>query len=67
MANSKSNPKRWYIVMVLCIMFSVFVFVAAPRLGYDRDSAHAIAIMIGLWAPTLGILGVRAEALAKKE
>jgi hypothetical protein len=67
MANSKSNPKRWYIVMVLCIMFSFFVFIAAPRLGYDTEAAHAIALMIGLWAPTLGIMGVRAEALSRKD
>jgi hypothetical protein len=65
MTNSKSNPKRWYLVMVLCIMFSFFVFIVAPRLGYDTEMSHAIAIMIGLWAPTLGILGVRAEALHK--
>ncbi len=67
MENSKSNPKRWYIVMVLCIMFSFFVFIVAPRLGYDTATAHDIAIMIGLWAPTLGILGVRAEALSRKD
>jgi lipopolysaccharide export LptBFGC system permease protein LptF len=67
MVNSKPNPKRWYMVMVLCIMFSFFVFIAAPRLGYDPAAAHGIALMIGLWAPTLGILGVRAELMQKKE
>jgi lipopolysaccharide export LptBFGC system permease protein LptF len=67
MVNSKPNPKRWYMVMVLCVMFSFFVFIVAPRLGYDPAAAHAIALMIGLWAPTLGILGVRAELLQKKE
>jgi hypothetical protein len=67
MANPKSNPKRWYIVMVLCVMFSFFVFIAAPRMGYDPGAARDIAIMIGLWAPTLGILGVRAEALSRKD
>ena len=65
MTNSKSNPKRWYLIMVLCIMFSLFVFIVAPRLGYDPEMAHGIALMIGLWAPTLGILGVRAEVLHK--
>lgn len=65
MTNSKSNPKRWYLIMVLCIMFSLFVFIVAPRLGYDTETAHGIALMIGLWAPTLGILGVRAEVLQK--
>ena len=51
--------------MVLCIMFSLFVFIAAPRLGYDTETSHGIALMIGLWAPTLGILGVRAEVVQK--
>lgn len=63
MVNSKANPKRWYLIMVLCIMFSLFIFIVAPRLGYDTETAHGIALMIGLWAPTLGILGVRAEVL----
>jgi hypothetical protein len=67
MINAKPNPKRWYLVMVLCVVFSLFVFIVAPRLGYDRGTAHTIALMIGLWAPTLGILGVRAELLQKKD
>jgi lipopolysaccharide export LptBFGC system permease protein LptF len=67
MASPKENPKRWYIVMVFCVVFSFFVFVVGPRLGYNPDVSHDIALMIGLWAPTLGILGVRAELLRRKE
>jgi hypothetical protein len=63
----KTNPKRWYMVMVLCVCFSLFVFIVAPRLGYPVETAHDIAIMISLWAPTLGILGVRAELMQKHD
>ncbi|MGD0015515.1 MAG: hypothetical protein ABSD56_14010 [Bryobacteraceae bacterium] len=63
----KENPKRWYIVMVFAMALSFFVFMVAPRLGYPPETAHAIAIMIGLWAPTLGIMGLRAEAMQSKD
>jgi hypothetical protein len=67
MANSKSNPKRWYLVMCLCIILSFVVFIAGPRIGYSAEVAHALAIMIGLWAPTLAVFGLRAELLQKKD
>lgn len=63
----KQNPNRWYLVMVFCLLVSFAVFVIGPRIGYSRTDAHAFAIMIGLWAPTLAIFGVRAELLQKKE
>jgi hypothetical protein len=63
---SKTNPNRWYIVMVFCIMFSLFVFLVGPRLGYETQAVHDIALIIGMWAPTLGILGVRAELINRK-
>jgi len=66
MANPKANPKRWYLVMFFCIIMSFLVFMIAPRIGYEASTAHDIAIMIGLWAPVLGIMGVRAEALSKQ-
>lgn len=65
MANPKANPKRWYLVMFFCIILSFVVFMVGPRAGYEPQTAHDIAIMIGLWAPILGIMGVRAEALKK--
>ncbi len=58
----KENPKRWYLVMIFCMLLSFIVFIVAPRLGYQPQTAHDIAIMIGLWAPIMGIMGVRAEA-----
>ena len=63
----KQNPNRWYLVMVFCVLLSFFSFIVGPRLGYDSTDAHTIAIMIGLWAPTLGILGVRAELMQKNK
>jgi lipopolysaccharide export LptBFGC system permease protein LptF len=63
----KQNPNRWYLVMVFCILVSFGVFLVGPRIGYTAEDAHAFAMMIGLWAPTLAILGVRAELMQKKE
>jgi hypothetical protein len=63
----KNNPKRWYLVMVFAMALSFFVFMVAPRLGYEVETAHSMAIMIGIWAPTLGIMGVRAEAMQSKD
>lgn len=63
----KQNPNRWYLVMVFCILLSFFVFIVGPRIGYEMETAHHIAILIGLWAPTLGILGLRSELMQKKE
>ncbi len=67
MAAPNQKARRWYLVMLFCILLSFLVFVIGPRIGYESGTAHEIAIMIGLWAPTLGILGVRAEALEKKD
>ena len=67
MATSKSNPKRWFLVMYLCIILSFFVFIAGPRIGYSVEVSHSLAIIIGLWARTLAVFGVRAELLQKKD
>ena len=67
MANSKLNPKRWYFVMYLCLIVSFLVFSAGPRIGYNAEAAHMLAMMIGVWAPTLGVFGLRAELLQKKD
>jgi hypothetical protein len=63
----KNNPNRFYLVMLFTILLSFCTFTIAPRIGYDRESAYAIAIMIGLWAPTLAVLGVRSELMEKKD
>jgi len=62
----KDNPKRWYIVMVFCMAISFFSFMVGPRLGYQPEAAHSIGILIAVWAPVLGVMGVRAELLQKK-
>lgn len=67
MANPKSNPKRWYLVMYLCIILSFWVFLAGPRIGYSAETAHSIALMIGVWAAILAVMGVRAETLQHKD
>jgi hypothetical protein len=63
----KQNPNRWYLVMVFCILLSFCVFLIGPRAGYAVEDAHALGIIIGLWAPTLAVLGVRAELLQKND
>ena len=67
MRTLKDNPKRWYIVMVFAMALSFFGFMVGPRVGYGPEAAHAVGIMIGLWAPVLGVMGLRAELLQKKE
>jgi hypothetical protein len=44
-----------------------FVFIVGPRIGYPKDAARDMALMIGIWAPTLAIMGLRAETLQRKE
>jgi hypothetical protein len=61
------QAKRWYLVMVVCVLLSFFSFVVGPNIGYAREAIEHVGIMIGLWAPTLGILGVRAELLQRRE
>lgn len=60
------KPRRWYYVMVFCMVLSFGVFLFAPRMGYPTQTAHDIGILIGLWAPIMGIMGVRAEAKLNK-
>ncbi len=66
-APGKPNPKRWYLVVVFCIILSYIVFMIGPKLGYDPVAIRTAAILIGMWAPTAAIFGVRAELLQKKE
>ena len=61
----KQNPNRWYMVMVFCILMSYIVFMVGPRIGFEAHAVHEVALLIGMWAPTLGLLGVRAETLRR--
>jgi hypothetical protein len=67
MASPKSNPKRWYLVMYLCVILSFWVFLAGPRLGYSAEGSHGIAILLGVWGCILAVMGVRAETLQRKD
>jgi len=58
---------RWYLVMVFCVLLSFFAFVVGPRIGYVRETIEHASLMIAIWAPTLGILGVRAELQQQRE
>jgi hypothetical protein len=53
--------------MVFCVLLSFFAFVVGPRIGYARERIEPAALMIAIWAPTLGVLGVRAELQQQRE
>ena len=53
--------------MVFYVVLSFFAFAVGPRIGYARETIEHVGLMIALWAPTLGILGVRAELLQRRE
>jgi hypothetical protein len=65
--NIPKQAKRWYLVMVFCILLSFFAFAVGPNIGYPRETIEHVGLMIAVWAPTLGILGVRAELLQRRE
>src|SRR6266446_1171613 len=54
------QARRWYLVMVFCVLLSFFAFAVGPTIGYTMESIQHVGLMIAVWAPTLGILGVRA-------
>ena len=57
--NIPKEATRWYFVMIFCVLLSFFAFAVGPRIGYARETIEHAGLMIALWAPTLGILGVR--------
>ncbi len=61
------QAKRWYLVMVFCVLLSFFAFAVEPNIGYAREAIEHVGLMIAVWAPTLGVLGVRAEILQRRE
>jgi hypothetical protein len=62
----QSNPKRWYLLMLFCLVLSVVLFLVAERLSPPAQGTHDVAIMIALWAPAFGIMGLRAELVERK-
>ena len=65
--NIPKEATRWYFVMIFCVLLSFFAFLVGPRIGYAQETIEHASLMIALWAPTLGILGVRAELLQRRE
>ena len=65
--NIPKKATRWYLVMIFCVLLSFFAFAVGPRIGYARETIEHVGLMIAVWAPTLGILGVRAEFLQRRE
>ena len=61
--NIPKQARRWYLVMVFCVLLSFFAFAVGPNIGYAREAIEHVGLMIAVWAPTLGIFGVRAELL----
>ena len=53
------NSNLWYLLMIISILMAVLLFLNLP--GYeDAADARQVGVFVGLWAPTFGILGVRA-------
>lgn len=65
--NIPKQASRWYLAMVFCILLAFFAFAVGPRIGYAREAIEHVGLMIAVWAPTVGILGVRAELLYRLE
>ena len=54
------DSNSWYLLMIISILMAVLLFLNVP--GYeDAGSARQVGVFVGLWAPTFGILGVRAQ------
>ena len=54
------NSNSWYLLMIVSILMAVLLFLDLP--GYkDEAAARQVGVFVGLWAPTFGILGVRAQ------
>tara|TARA_Y100001970_G_scaffold27195_1_gene33036 strand:+ start:1552 stop:1704 length:153 start_codon:yes stop_codon:yes gene_type:complete len=50
--------------MILSIFMAVLLFLDAFQYG-DRIDSRLTGVFVGLWAPTFGILGVRAQLKEK--
>ena len=56
------NANSWYLLMILSILMAVLLFLNIP--GYENAaSARQVGVFVGLWAPTFGALGIRAQLL----
>ena len=63
------SSSSWYLIMIGSIFMAVLAFVFGTTLfGYENDQqAREVGIFIGLWAPTFGMLGLRALVLEQNQ
>jgi len=63
------SSSSWYLIMIGSIFMAVLAFVFGTTLfGYENDQqAREVGIFIGLWAPTFGMLGLRALVLEQSQ
>ena len=57
------NANSWYLSMIISIFIAVLAFVFGTKVfGYEtQQQSREVGIFIGLWAPTFGALGIRAQ------
>jgi hypothetical protein len=67
MTTPSTNPKRWYLLMLFCLTLSIVLFLLANNLRIPTQDTHAVALMVGVWAPAFGIMGLRAELVGRKD
>jgi hypothetical protein len=53
--------------MLFCLTLSIVLFLLANNLAIPTQDTHAVALMIGVWAPAFGIMGLRAELVGRKD
>ena len=63
------SSSSWYLIMIGSIFMAVLAFVFGTTLfSYESEQqAREVGIFIGLWAPTFGMLGLRALILEQSK
>ena len=63
------SSSNWFLIMIGSIFMAVLAFVFGTTLfGYESEQqAREVGIFIGLWAPTLGMLGLRSLVLEQQK
>ena len=63
------TSSSWYLIMIGSIFMAVLAFVFGITLfGYESEQqAREVGRFIGLWAPTFGMLGLRALVLEQSQ
>ena len=63
------SSSSWYLMMIGSIFIAVLAFVFGTIVfGYESEQqAREVGIFVGLWAPTFGILCIRALFIAQQK